>query len=129
MPEKPVRVDEPASEHWLRLYPGTQKYQVPIQWISAFGGLSSIKNGQQNARGKGEDSLDLISLNTKFPNAHRLQGDSSNSDPLSKFLDGEELAWEVGSQLCGLISEHEKGLLSNGTLNQSPYRLEYFKGK
>ena len=30
---------EPASEKWLRVYPGPQKYQVKIQWLSLFGGV------------------------------------------------------------------------------------------
>lgn len=50
-------------------------------------------------------------------------------EPLSKFKDGEELAWEVGSQLCGMIAEHEKNQLNQGILNASKYRIEYFKAK
>ena len=29
---------ELASEDWLRVHPGPQKYQVSIRWLSLFGG-------------------------------------------------------------------------------------------
>jgi hypothetical protein len=48
-------------------------------------------------------------------------------ETLSKHWDGEELAWEVGSQLCGLIAEHEKTHLTS--LATSRFRQEYFRGR
>ena len=60
-------------------------------------------------------------------------------------MDGEHLDWSVGSQLAGLIAEHEKSLSTVATtnlqmltpgqqqqmipLNQSRYRIEYFMAK
>ena len=103
---------EPASDAWLKVYPGPQKYRISVEWLALFGDSSETPDFD-------------FSKASKLSSPLRLESDYHV--PLAKFKDGEELAWEVGSQLCGLIADFEKHHAS--TLNSSRHRIEYFTAK
>jgi hypothetical protein len=48
---------------------------------------------------------------------------------VGKFWDGEALCWEVGSQVCSMLADHEKHHQALDLLKVSRYRIEYFRGK
>jgi hypothetical protein len=75
-----------ADPQWLQVYPGPQKHLLSVTWLALSDG--------GDFSGSGSEKI----------------GTFLSVDP-KKYPDGEELPWDRGSQLCGMIAEYERNHL------------------